>query len=192
MVLKAQGYKRRWQRHSSDTCTLGVWDKWCFPVVAETLQAALHSQVWTVVHVPWAHCSRKATCALTQDNAHRWSPAVKKDFGKAQSWGNMCNHLWDQNWLKALPWQHPVCCQVLFRLRISLMSYPFVRSYEAHACEVQNSEASPGRLLITRSSTNSLFRADLVISVYLGPYPSALGTPSVDGSHLSYSSIVFM
>lgn len=72
------------------------------------------------------------------------------------------------------------------------MSYPFVRSYEAHACEVQNSEASPGRLLITRSSTNSLFRADLVISVYLGPYPSALGTPSVDGSHLSYSSIVFM
>lgn len=86
----------------------------------------------------------------------------------------MYNHLWDQNWLKAQPWLHHVCCQVLFRLRVSLLSCPFVCLYKVHTCEVHNSEASPGRLLPTRSSTNSLFKASLVISVYLGPYPSAL------------------
>lgn len=92
---------------------------------------------------------------------------MRKDFAEAQSWGNVYNHLWHQKWLKAQPWLHPVCCQVL-------LSCPFVCSYEVHTCEMQNIQASPGRLLLTRSSTNSVFKAGLVILVFLGPYPSAL------------------
>lgn len=88
--------------------------------------------------------------ALTQDNAHGWSPAVRQViFAEAQSWDNGSNHLWGQSSLRAQAWLSAPCVppSVLFRLRVSLMSCSFVCSHEVRTCEMWDIQASSGRFL---------------------------------------------